>query len=286
MKNFLVNTLIFLLVLVGSLLVGWHFIQEDVILFFTQVPIVTEEFEINLVETEETAVFDWDVVTQLDTNYWLQYIDLDDEVSPIGELILPSIDTRLPVFHGVGEPNITIGAGTMLPGLVMGEGNYSLASHWDPNPGIRFGGLPLIQVGDLILLRDANYLYIYETIIGDNYVIEPDRWDIVDYVEGETLVTLMTCTPDGYQRVMVRGELVDQVSMEELRADAEALSTIVNTEVLSITSVEAIIEVVETLEYPEIPFPFVEVATATGGSLLLAALIVRISNRGSKRKDD
>ena len=285
MKDFLINTLIFLLVLVGSLLVGWHFIQEDVILFYTQVPIVVEEFETNFIETEETAEFDWEAVGQLEAFDWLQYVGIGDEVSPIGDLIIPSIGTRLPIFHGIGEPNISIGAGTMLPGMVMGEGNYTLASHWDPNPGVRFGGLDRVQIGDILILRDSNYLYIYETIIGNNYIIGDYRSDIVDYVEGKIFLTLFTCTPDGFRRVKVRGELVDQLSVAELR---EMVDLAAEMEILANLSpsinVEEIIEVVEELEYSEIPFPIVEVALAVGGSFLLASFVVWIANLGARKK--
>ena len=281
-----------MLISVGSFLVAWRFIEEDVILYFTQVPIVSEDFEVNLIEMEETAEFDWDVVAQLDATYWLNYINIPDgDVNPIGELLIHSIDARLPIFLGVGEPNITIGVGTMTPEFVMGEGNITLASHWDPNPGVRFGGLHLVGLGDLLILRDSSYLYIYETII-HNYIIEPYRTDIADYVEGQTYLTLFTCTPDGTQRLMVRGEFVEQVSIAELEEAAAVVAAQADTNALAESAalledlgrldVEIIIDVVETLEEAEVPFPLVNVALATGGSLLLGLLVVRFSNRGRR----
>ena len=287
--SFLVNIIIFLLVSAGALLVAWRFIAGDVILFFTQVPIVTEDFELNLIEMEETAEFDWDVVEQLDATYWLDYINIsDDEVHPIGELLIPSIDARLPIFHGVGEPNITIGVGTMKPEFVMGEGNITLASHWDPNPGVRFGGLHLIEYGDLLILRDSNYLYIYETIIY-NTIIEGYRSDIVEDVEGKIYLTLFTCTPDGSRRVMVRGEFASQVLIADLEAAADSATEDSAVELeelvdLGRLDVEIIIDVIETIEETEVPFPTMEVALAVGGSLLLGLLVVRISNRGYRRR--
>jgi len=277
--NFLVNIIIFSLISAGSFLIAWRFIQEDVILYITQVPIESAEFERNFLETEDTAEFDWDTVGQLDATYWLNYIDIpEDDVHPIGELLIPSIEARLPIFHGVGEPNITIGAGTMKPEFVMGEGNITLASHWDPNPGVRFGGLHLVGDGDLLILRDSTYLYIYETIIFDR-VINRYQSYIADYVEGKIYLTLFTCTPDGSQRLMVRGEFVEQVSIEDLAAAAEAEDVI---EDLGRLDVEVITEVVYTLEEAEIPFPLLEVSLAVGGSLLLGILVVRLSNRGSR----
>jgi len=302
MKNFLTNTIIFVLVLAGALLIGWHFIQEGVILYYTQTPIVAEDFEANLVAAIEAAeeadedVFDWDAVASLEAFDWLQHVGIGDEVSPIGELIIPSIGTRLPIFHGVIEPNISIGAGTLLPGSVMGEGNYTLGSHWDPNPGIRFGGLDRIQVGDLLILRDANYLYLYETIIGNNYIIQPYRWDIADYVYGNIWLTLFTCTPDGYQRVMVRGEFVEKLAVTELLELVEAAEATEEAYArlqeqleelersIDLDIIEVIVEVAETLDETEVPFPINDVALVAGGSLVFAIMIVWLSNRGSKKK--
>jgi len=287
--NFLVNTIIFLLISVGSFLVAWRFIEEDVILFFTQVPIASEDFEVNRIETQDTAEFDWDVVTSLDATYWLNYIDIpDDDVHPIGELLIPSIDARLPIFLGVGEPNITIGVGTMKPEFVMGEGNITLASHWDPNPGVRFGGLHLVEDGDLLILRDSNYLYIYETFIF-NTVITRYQFYITEYVPGKTYLTLFTCTPDGTERLMVRGEFVEQVSIADLAEAAATLEALENQpdgsdalSELGRLDVEVMIDVVETLEYSEVPFPVTDVALAVGGSLLLGLIVVRFANRGRR----
>ena len=281
MKNFLINTFTFLLILVGALLVGWHFVQDDLILHFGQVDIIPEEFGTNLIETQDLAEFDWDSVTELEWNDLLPYINY--EVLPIGELIVPSVGIRLPILQGTSNENVTLGAGTMMPDLVMGQGNYSLTSHWHPNPELRFGGIDLIEVGDLIILRDADYLYIYETII-ENYVIEDYRVDITDYVEGKTYITLMTCTPDGYQRVMVRGEFVEQISLVELATASDMLAEL---EALSnVDDLESIVEVVEVLEHTRIPFPIVSVILATVGPLLLATCVVWFSNRGFKRSED
>ena len=271
--NFLINTVIFLLILAGALLVGWHFIQEDVMRYLSQVEINAEAFETNLIETAATAEFDWDVVEDLDWQGLLPYINY--EASPIGELIVPSVEMRLPILQGTSNANVSLGAATMLPDLVMGEGNYSLASHWHPNPRITFGSLDQIQYGDLIILRDAHYLYIYETIVA-NKVIEAYRWDITEEVEGEVWVTLMTCTPGGARRVMARGEFINQVSLTDL----EALAALEGLEV------DVINEVIEALEDTRVPLPIIHVTLTIVGSIGLAAFVVWIANRGSKRKDD
>jgi len=297
MKNFLINTLIFLLVLAGGLLVGWHYIQEDVILYLTQVPIVADQFDANLVtaieEAEDTEIDDLDVITSLGAFDWIDHIGVIDEleVGPIGELIMPSIDVRVPIFYGAHEPNISIGAGTYRPNYMwdapekrMGEGNLVLASHWDPNPGIRFGGIDQIRAGDLLILRDSHYLYLYETII-ENDVVNYYRTDIAHIIDDYVWLTLFTCTPDGSQRTVVRGEFIEKLSISDLNDMLEA-GELEALEVLAeVIDLEELASVVEALDETEVPFPVIEVAAVGGGSLLFAMLIVKFSNKGSKKKN-
>jgi len=291
MKNLVINVFIFFLIFLGSLLIAWHFIQEPVILYLTQTPINPNQFEANLREAtqngqqEDNLLFDWSAIEQNGAFEWIAYIGY--EVPAIGELIIPAIDLRLPIFHGIQEPNITIGAGTMKSGLTMGEGNYSLASHWNPNSGITFGALYRVQVGDVLILRDAFYLYVYETIVGGNYIIEPSRVDIVDYVPGRKLLTLMTCTPgfgDDVQRVLVRGELVEKISIEEIQNAANLLEELTNVSELDNAIVHEIAAIVKMLDETEIPFPILEVSATLGVSFMLATLVLGLSNKSSKRK--
>lgn len=280
MKKILVNSMIFILIFSGMVLIGWHFIQDSVILYFTQVEINPDDFAENLAATEDVVEYDWDNVRQLELLDLLAYVDY--EVHPIGELILPSIDVRLPVLQGPTNANMTLGAGTVRPGFVMGAGNYVLGSHWDPNPTVRFGGLSLIEIGDLIILRDADYLYLYETIIA-NYVIEPNRLDIVDEVVGKVYVTLFTCTPDGSQRVMVRGELVEQVLIADIQDAADWFQE--REELANVIDMELFREVVEQLDESEVEFPTLEVAAVLVGSILIAGSAVWLSGKDFRRKE-
>jgi len=317
MKNFLINALIFLLVLTGGLLVGWHFIQGGVIRYLTQVTIDAEAFDANLefaveeaeAEMEEIINGDdtdeLDIITTLGPFAWLEHVGVADdlEIQPIGELIMPSIDVRVAIFLGYQEPRISLGAGTYrprwmrnpanieyydIPEKAMGENNFVLASHWDPNPELRFGGIDQIQVGDLLILRDSNYLYLYETIIGDNHIIAPNRIDIAHVDPDHTWLTLFTCTPDGYQRVMVRGEFVEKISISELAAMLEAgeLEELegISEDIIEVVDSETLRDIVETLDETEVPFPIVDVVIATGGALSFAVLIVWISGSGSNKK--
>lgn len=349
------NVLIFVLFTIGGVLIGWHFIQEPMILHFNFVEINHDEFEENynrltnqlnreteinedgelvLVtdpesetddETDETGetgvytpeiVFDWDAVTMLDGFDWAQRVAAGPTASPVGEIIMPTIDVTLPIFLGIGEPNISIGAGTMAPGQVMGQGNYVLASHWHQYSTVLFGGLHRIQPGDQIFLRNADYLFVYETVIGNNHIIEASRIDILDYVPGKTYLTLFTCTPDGSQRVKVRAELVEVVPMsdinevnerlaemeellqraEEEAAAQEAQRTAAEQARLEEARLQAeealrqaeedarllaeIAQILEEMDRERPPFPVVGVLFTTVGSLCVGAAAVWITSKG------
>jgi len=282
MKDLLSNTVIFLLLFVGGLLIGWHFIQEDVILYFTQLEVNPEEFTQNMEISQETAEFDPTVVRSLEAFEWLNYINVDEELFAVGELLIPSIELNLPIFLGVAEPNISLGVGTVVSNLVKGEGNYILASHWDPSPRVRFGGLHLVQPGDALILRDSENLFIYETIIGDNYIIAPNRWDIADVVEGKVYLTLFTCTPDGSERVMVRGELIEIINIEELRyaIENDIESPIIQSELLPIE----LTTIIEMMDADPHPFPILPVSATIGSSGLIAILVISFSSKPKKSK--
>ena len=282
MKNLLINTIIFILITAGSLLVGWHFIQADVINYLTQVPIVSEEFVYNRIYTEETAEFDWTAVSHMDFFDILGYID--DEVHPVGEIIIPTLDVRLPVLIGSSDLNMTLGAGTVRPGMVMGQGNFVLGSHWDASPNVRFGGIHLLELGDLLILRDAEYLYLYEVIIA-NELIGQHRVDIVDDVEGKIYLTLFTCTSAAHSpyRIKVRGELIEQISIAELQASYDLVAEFENLS--PVINVEVLVEVIETLEYPEIPFPTQSVVIVVVIALTAATGVVWLSGKDFKKKN-
>lgn len=273
MKNFLINCIIFLLVFVGTLVLGWSFIEEPVMQYLTHVEVAPEEFETNLAYATEHAEFDIDAITAIGWTGLIPYIN--EEVSPIGEIIIPSVDIHLPLLHGATNVNMSLGVGTLSPHGRVGEGNFGLASHWMPQPSLLFASLHEVEIGDMIFLRDANYVYVYE--IFENKIVDIYRGDVLDYVEGRVLVTLVTCTPDMLRRVIVQGELVERISIEDiLSADTENATAI--TEVVDIT------EITEILNPVVIAFPIIEVVSVSFGAFLLATFVVFIASRGTKHK--
>jgi sortase A len=70
--------------------------------------------------------------------------------------------------------------------------------------------LDQLAEGDEILLEDsAGTTYTYR--VTDQLTVDPDNVEVMEPVEGKSLVSLQTCTlPDYEQRLIVQGELVDK----------------------------------------------------------------------------
>ena len=263
MKNrFLMSSLTFIMVLTTALFTSVLLLEERVVSYLTQVVINPTQFETNLEQAVEVAEFDFSIIEELGLLGVMPYIDAD--VFPIGELIIPAVEIHLPIFHGVSEAHISLGAATLTPEARMGQGNYSLASHYMPW-GMLFGTLYQIQVGDLIVLRDETYLYLYKAI--SNEIISAYLVEIIDVVPDKKLVTLITCTPDGQQRVAVQGAFIERI----LISDGGVIETpeLINLE----------IELTAFLEIESIQFPWLFVLFAIIGSLSLAGLITWMVSR-------
>ncbi len=94
------------------------------------------------------------------------------------------------------------GANTYIAGHRLGyEGTNSY---------LVFYYLDQLVEGDEVLLKDsAGTTYTYR--VTKQMVVDPDNVEVMDAVEGKSVVSLQTCTLPNYkQRLIVRGELVDK----------------------------------------------------------------------------
>jgi len=251
-NRILISIFVFSLTLATTLFASWLVLEERVVAFFAHVEIDPSQFEANLIQATDVAEFDFSVIDELGLSGVIPY--LNEEVAPIGELIIPSVEIHLPIFHGITEAHISLGTATLTPNQQMGQGNYSLASHYMPW-GMLFGSLHQVEIGDLIILRDDTHLYLYEAIFSE--VIEAYYVEIIDEVPEQTLITLITCTPDGAKRVAVQGEFIQQVLISDLTPEQVFFD----------------LEIMPLLEIEMVEFPLLEVASAITGSLVIAGFV-------------
>ncbi|MEE1304446.1 MAG: class C sortase [Agathobacter sp.] len=129
----------------------------------------------------------------------------------MGKVKIPKIGVNLPIFHTTAEDVLEIGAGHLegstLP--VGGKGTHSVISaHRGLPTASLFTDLDKLEIGDNFFIEVLNGTLAYE--VDQILVVEPEETESLAVVEGEDLVTLLTCTPYGMntQRLMVRGHRV------------------------------------------------------------------------------
>ncbi|WP_407386259.1 class C sortase [Ruminococcus sp.] len=131
------------------------------------------------------------------------------EDGQIGTINIPSIDCRLPIYHGSSEDMLTKGAvhlaGTAFP--IGGSSARSVISAHTAFPGkIFFDRLSEVEIGEsfsVTVLRDTLYYKVTEINI-----VLPDEVEYLQPVKDKDLITLVTCTPYALNthRLLVTGE--------------------------------------------------------------------------------
>lgn len=130
----------------------------------------------------------------------------------IGGIAIPDVGMNLPIFKGLDNAGLAVGAGTAKEHQILGRGNYTLASHslfYGPEyDNVLFKPLHKMKSGMKIYVRDASKIYEYTT--SKVYVVNPDEGYVMSDSEGDGVITLITCTDDAAtKRLIVRGVLSD-----------------------------------------------------------------------------
>lgn len=142
----------------------------------------------------------------------------------MGYVEIPKINIKLPIFHTTDEEVLQTAAGHLegssLP--VGGEGNHAVISAHRGLPSASlFTDLDQLTEGDCFLLYILDDVLCYR--VDQISVVEPEDTSALAAVEGEDLVTLLTCTPYGVNshRLLVRGA---RVPFEEIEDEMVATS--------------------------------------------------------------
>lgn len=132
----------------------------------------------------------------------------------MGYVEIPKIDIKLPVFHGTDEKVLEQAAGH-LEGSSLPVGGVNthavISAHRGLPSASLFTDLDRLEEGDHFLLYIFDDILCYE--VDRVSVVEPEETEGLSVVDGEDLVTLLTCTPYGVNshRLLVRGHRVDYV---------------------------------------------------------------------------
>lgn len=137
-------------------------------------------------------------IRKLYREYQKQKLMRDNPVVEIADL-----DIKAPVLEGTDNDILRKAAGHFNGTGEFGNGNYCIAAHSSTLYKEYFNNLKNIETGMIITLYDKEKQK-YSYTVTENYIVEPnDTWVLDDF--GDNRITLITCTDDGTQRLVVVG---------------------------------------------------------------------------------
>lgn len=140
----------------------------------------------------------------------------DDELvvsddGTMGYITIPSIDVNMPIYHGVSDSVLMLGAGH-LPGSSLPIGGKTthcvLTGHTGMAAAQLFTDLDKVQRGDTFQLHVLGDVLTYQ--VDSIKVVLPEKVESLHVTKGEDRCTLVTCTPYGINshRLLVSGKRV------------------------------------------------------------------------------
>lgn len=145
----------------------------------------------------------------------------------MGYIEIPTIDVRLPIYHGTEESVLQVAVGhidgSSLP--IGGVGTHAVLSGHRGLPSAKlFTDLDEMVVGDHFIFRILDETLTYE--VDQILIVEPHEINELMIDPKKDLCTLVTCTPYGINshRLLVRGHRVEnEEEAQKLRVTADAM---------------------------------------------------------------
>lgn len=145
--------------------------------------------------------------------------------SAMSQVVIPSIDSKLPVYHGTDDKTLQKGLGHLFGSAlpVGGEGHHTvITGHTGLSNATLWDNLVDVEEGDGIYISTFGEQLKYE--VHDIEVVLPEETDSLQPKEGEDLLTLITCTPYGINthRLLVHAHRVPMDAEESHVFDDKA----------------------------------------------------------------
>ncbi|MBQ9907981.1 MAG: class D sortase [Oscillospiraceae bacterium] len=121
--------------------------------------------------------------------------------NPVVEIA--DLNIKAPVLEGTDQQTIAKAVGHFTETGDFGSGNYCIAGHSSTIYKEYFNNLKSIENGMTITLYDTGKNR-YDYTVSDHFVVNPDETWVLDD-SGDDRITLITCTDDGSQRLVVTG---------------------------------------------------------------------------------
>ena len=166
----------------------------------------------------------WSSRVSKDNAVYQEYLAELNTLDVMSEVTIPSIDVKLPIYHGTSDEALSKGVGhlfgTALP--VGGDNTHAvITGHTGMPDATMFDNLGKVKEGDAVYLNTYGRKLKYE--VDDIEVVLPEETDSLWPRPGEDLLTLITCTPYGVNshRLLVHAH---RVEMDEESIPEESVS--------------------------------------------------------------
>lgn len=128
----------------------------------------------------------------------------------IGVVAIDTIGLRAQIYEGTDDETLKYYVGRFTTGVMPGEiGNFALAAHNNIYTEL-FRDLHKVNVNDKVRIVTRKKEYIYKVTSKD--IINPTQVEVLAGAKKKE-ITLITCTNMGRQRVVVKGELVEEKNL-------------------------------------------------------------------------
>lgn len=126
----------------------------------------------------------------------------------IGIIKIPSINLKYPILEGTDDKVLKQAVGHFTSSALPGEGsNMTLIGHNNFILSEPFKKLDNVKEGELVTISTLDKDYTYEVV--KIYTVDPYNKDVVKK-STETKLTLITCTDDASERLVVEALLVPE----------------------------------------------------------------------------
>ena len=140
-------------------------------------------------------------------------INLEDMngYTPIAIMEIPSIKLSQALVEGISDEVLQYFLGHFPDSAKPGEkGNFSVAGHRVSDYTDAFINLYKVKEGDEVIVKTSDKKYTY--VVEENFIVEPDDISVLEDTN-EATMTLVTCTVGAKQRVIVKGRLISEESL-------------------------------------------------------------------------
>ncbi|HFI0187995.1 TPA: class A sortase [Streptococcus suis] len=185
----------------------------------------SNKYQVTKVSKEEIAsnkevdtTFDFAQVESISTEAVMKAQWEAQQLPVIGGIAIPDLKINLPIFKGLSNVALMYGAGTMKETQVMGQGNYSLASHrvfgMAGASETLFSPLENAKEGMKIYVTDKENIYIYN--VRSVQSVTPESVYVIEDTEGKNEITLVTCEDAAAtMRTIVQGDLESVIAYDD-----------------------------------------------------------------------